>query len=192
MTAAPNAITPQRYSQGLTYDAYLAQMTGDRERYQKSAAEFKLASEDAKFFRDAVKRLGVKALAIVEDWCPDVHRGLPVMAGIAQAAGMELRVFYRDQNPDVMALYLKEGKYQSIPVFAFLDKDLKPLCHFIERPSPATRFISEMAAELTKKKLSEEELRLERRKRMSPLTEDWRQETVREMRELLGNVAPAR
>ncbi len=193
MTGTPNAITPQRYSQGFTYDAYVAQMTGDRESFQKSAAGFKLSQSDAVVFKGVVLRLGgVKALAIVEDWCPDVHRGLPVIAAIAQASGMELRVFYRDKNPDIMDLYLKEGKYQSIPVFAFLDMDMKPLCHFIERPSLATEFIAEMAAELTKKKLSEEELRVERRQRIAPMAEDWRQDTVVELKALLGKAAAER
>ncbi|MEK7354662.1 MAG: thioredoxin family protein, partial [Chloroflexota bacterium] len=133
---------------------------------------------------------GVKAIAILEDWCPDAHRGLPIMAKIAQASGMELRVFYRDKNPDVINLYLNQGKFQSIPVFAFFNKDLKPLCHWIERPAVATRFTEEVLAELTKKKLSEDEIRQERRKRNATMSDSWRQETVKELKELLAKVAP--
>jgi hypothetical protein len=123
-------------------------------------------------------------LAIVEDWCPDVHRGLPIMAAIAQVSGMDLRIFPRDQNLDIMNLYLHQGKFMSIPVFAFFDKDLNPLCHWIERPKAATRFMEEIASELNKKKLSEEEMRQERRKRSQPMTDTWRQETVKELEDL--------
>lgn len=193
MPNTSRVVTPQRYSQGFSYQGYLAQVTSNRERYQENEAAFKLSAEDADFFKDTVGRLGgVKVLAIVEDWCPDAHRGLPIVAKIAQASGMELRVFYRDKNPDIMNLYLKQGRFQSIPVFAFFDRDMNPFCHWIERPATATRFMEEIAAELTKRKLSEEEIRLERRKRNAPMADSWRQETIKELKELLGRVVPTR
>ena len=126
----------------------------------------------------------INVLAIVEDWCPDVHRGLPIIASIAQASGMDLRIFPRDQNLDIMDLYLNQGKFMSIPVFAFFDRDLNPLCHWIERPKVATRFMNEIATELAKKKLNEEEIRQERRKLSQPLIDNWRQETVKELKDL--------
>ncbi|MBF8304086.1 MAG: hypothetical protein HW399_461 [Dehalococcoidia bacterium] len=187
MPDTSKVITSQRYSQGFTYQDYLAQVASNRENYQQNDAAFKLSSEDAKFFKDFVQRHGgVKALAILEDWCPDAHRGLPIIANIAQASGMELRVFYRDKNPDIINLYLNQGKFQSIPVFAFFNKDLKPLCHWIERPAVATLFTEQVLAELTKKQLSEEEMRQERRKRNAAMSDGWRQETVRELKELLA------
>ncbi len=189
MADTSKVITSQRYSQGFTYEDYLAQMPGNRERFQEHDTAFNLSKEDAQSFKDINKRLGgVKVLAILEDWCPDAHRGLPVMAKIARASGMELRVFYRDKNPDIMNLYLKEGKFQSIPVFAFFDKNLRPLCHWIERPEAATQFMAQVSAELATKKLSDEEMRAERRKQSGPMAEKWRQETVRELKELLVSV----
>jgi hypothetical protein len=178
-------ITAERYAQGFTYEDYLSQLGDTRQRFAEHEAAFHLASTDAQFFKDIVHRLGrIKVLAIVEDWCPDVHRGLPIMAAIAQVSGMDLRIFPRDQNLDIMNLYLHQGKFMSIPVFAFFDKDLNPLCHWIERPKAATRFMEEIASELNKKKLSEEEMRQERRKRSQPLTDTWRQETVKELEDL--------
>ncbi len=191
MVNTQKPITQQRYTQGFTYQEYLNQVSTNRERFEENDAAFKLKDEDTKFFKDNIRRIGgLKALAIVEDWCPDVHRGLPILAKIAQASGMELRIFYRDKNPDIMNLYLNQGKFQSIPVFAFLDKNLLPLCHWIERPAIATRFMNEVAMELAKKKLDEEEIRQERRKRSTPMAESWRQETVKELRELLAGVVP--
>jgi thiol-disulfide isomerase/thioredoxin len=180
-----NVITVQRYSLGFTYEAYLNQLGDTRQRFAEHEAAFRLAPADAQFFKDIVHRIGrVKVVAIVEDWCPDVHRGLPIMAAIAQASGMDMRVFPRDKNLDIMNLYLNQGKFMSIPVFAFFDQNLNPLCHWIERPKAATRFTEEIAAELAKKKLGEEELRQERRKRSQLMTDSWRQETVKELKEL--------
>ncbi len=186
------AITAQRYSQGFTHEDYLNQLGDTRQRFTVHEAAFRLTSTDAQFFKDIVQRFGhIKVVAIVEDWCPDVHRGLPVMAAIAQASGMDMRVFPRDKNLDIMGLYLNQGKFMSIPVFAFFNQNLNPLCHWIERPRAATRFMEEIAAELSKKKLGEEELRQERRKRSQPMADDWRQETVKELRELFANIQPA-
>jgi hypothetical protein len=193
MTDISQVITPQRYGTGFTYQGYLAQVASNRERYQEHEDAFQLAAEDARFFLNISQDLGgLKALAIVEDWCPDAHRGLPVLAKIARASGMELRVFYRDSNPDIINLYLKEGKYQSIPVFAFFDKNLKPLCHWIERPQAAYLFNARIAAELAQRKLSEEEMRQERRKLAGPRAEEWRQATVKEMKDLLAKAGSGR
>ena len=189
MSETKVVVTAQRYSQGFTYEGYLNQLGDTRRRFAEDSAAFQLVSSDAKFFKDVVHRLGdLKVLAIVEDWCPDVHRGLPVMDAIAQVSGMEMRVFPRDKNLDIMNLYLNQGKFMSIPVFAFFDQNLNPLCHWFERPKAATRFIEEVATELAMKKLGEEELRAERRKRSTPMSESWRQETVKELRDLLSKV----
>ena len=180
-------LTAERFSKGLTNEAYLGAMGEMRQRFAEHEAAFKLSADDARFFSDLVRKLGgVKVVAIVEDWCPDVHRGLPVIAAIARASGMELRVFPRDKNPDIMNLYLNQGKFMSIPVFAFLDRNLNPLCHWIERPAAATRFMEQIAAELSKANLAEEQIRQERRKRSQPLGATWRDETVKELRDLLA------
>ncbi len=189
MADTTKGITGERFSQGFTYQEYMDQVESNRERYDEHAAGFKLSDEDAKSFKAmAEKPGGLKVLAIGEDWCPDVHRGLPVIGEIARAAGIELRVFYRDKNPDIMDLYLKDGQFQSIPVFAFFDDNMKPLCHWIERPEAAVRFMEELGAELSKKKLTEDEIRQERRQRNAPMAEKWRQETVVELKSLLSKV----
>lgn len=185
--SASTVITPERFSEGYTYEQYLSQLGDTRPRFEEQQAAFQLAPADAQSFQRAVQRTGpLKVLAIAEDWCPDVHRGLPVMASIASAAGMDLRVFPRDKNLDIMDLYLREGKFKSIPVFAFFNQQFDPLCHWIERPAAATRDMEKVAAELSERQLSEEELRQERRNRSQSMGDTWRQETVRELKELLA------
>ena len=182
-------ITPQRFSQGFTYEAYLDQLGETRKTFAEHQAAFQLNAADARFFKDKVRNFGsIRVAAIVEDWCPDVHRGLPIMAAIAAAGGMEMRVFPRDKNLDIMNLYLNQGKYMSIPVFAFLDQNGNPLCHWIERPKAASRFMEKLAAELSQENLGEEEIRQERRKRSQTMAKEWRQETVNELKELLRNI----
>lgn len=193
MSEIANVVTAQRYSQGFTFQTYLNQLGDTRQRFAEHITAFKLAPSDTQFFKDIAKRVGpLKVLAIVEDWCPDVHRGLPIMASIAQSSGMELRIFPRDKNLDIMNLYLNQGKFMSIPVFAFFDKSLNPLCYWIERPAAANRAMAELSMELAKKKLSDEELRQIRRERTAPLVNSWRQETVNELKNLLSQATKKR
>ncbi|MBI4296724.1 MAG: thioredoxin family protein [Chloroflexi bacterium] len=193
MSEVTKVVTAQRYAQGFTYESYLNSIGENRARFTPHETAFKLVPADAKAFQDIVKRTGgIKVLAIGEDWCPDVHRGLPIMNSITQASGMELRFFPRDKNLDIINLFLKEGKYQSIPVFAFFDKDLGPLCHWIERPDSATRAMAEIRAELAKQKLSEEETRQAMRQKQAPLVDSFRQATVTELKELLAQATQKR
>jgi hypothetical protein len=176
---ADMGITPQRFSEGFTYEAYLTQLGDTRKTFAEHETAFQLTPADTRFFKDLVDKSGVtKVVAIVEDWCPDVHRGLPIMAAIARASGIDMRVFPRDKNLDIMNLYLNQGKYMSIPVFAFFNQDLNPLGHWIERPKAATRFMEKLATELSKEKLEEEELRQERRKRSQLMANEWRQQPI--------------
>jgi hypothetical protein len=80
-------------------------------------------------------------VVIGEDWCPDVYRGAGVAQKIAEAAGIEMRFFERDQNKDMIAEYLKDGEFESIPVYVFYDKDHNEIYHFIERPKLANEQI---------------------------------------------------
>jgi len=180
-------VPPQRYAQGLAYSEYLAQMGANREHFERNDREFILGPDDEEFFAASNGRLGpIKALALSEDWCPDVQRGLPIVARIAGSAGMELRVFPRDANMDIMDQYLNQGKFASIPTFVFFDRDWRELGQWIERPAAATAIMNEIKGELSKAHLSEEETKREVRKRVAGLWDDWRQETVRELRELLA------
>lgn len=182
-----DGISAQRFARGLTYSQYLSDTGANREHFERSYQEFQLDPEDEHSFADLNQKRGpIRVLALAEHWCPDVQRGLPVVARIAESAGLDLRVFPRDENQDIMGQYLKEGKYQSIPVFAFFDKGWQPLGHWIERPALATKLMNELRRELAKSKISEEETKAEIRKRVARLWENWRQETVRELRELLA------
>ncbi|OGO36798.1 MAG: hypothetical protein A2147_00095 [Chloroflexi bacterium RBG_16_57_8] len=193
MSEMASVITAERYAQGLTFEGYLDSIGENRARFTPHITAFRLAPADAKFFKDTAMGLGgVKVVAIGEDWCPDVHRGLPVVATIAEAGNMELRFFPRDKNLDIINLFLKEGKYQSIPVFALFDGNLNYLCHWIERPAAATRFQDQIRAELAQQILADDDMRKMMREKTAPLAESWRQETVRELRELLSQAAAVR
>jgi hypothetical protein len=94
-----------------------------------------IAPED----REALRGRLLKILVITEDWCGDALVGFPALARLVEdAPDVELRVFLRDANPDVMDRYLKRGLYRTIPVYVFFDERMNELGRFMERDDVVT------------------------------------------------------
>ncbi len=123
-----------------------------RERYAKA----RLTDQQAA----AIKWLAAqpngpaKILVISEDWSSDCRRDLPMLARLAEAGGLELRIFNRDGkkilntrtpdpaanpdgNHDLMRQFMKKddrGEWASLPVAVFYTKDFTELHRYIEFP----------------------------------------------------------
>lgn len=124
-------VTAERFAQGLTIPEYVAQMRTNREAFERLLAEAAVSPED----RDALGALTgkVKILVITEDWCPDSLRTIPVLAGLVDGLpNVEMRLFLRDGNPDVMDQYLKRGQFRAIPVFALFDEEMNEIGRMLE------------------------------------------------------------
>ena len=136
-----------RFDQGLSYDAFKAQMTRNRERLEENEKRVDLAKENVAAFR-ALPR-PVKVVVLAEDWCGDVIANLPVLGRLAQESGtLDVRIFLRDQNDDIMQRYLNKGQFKSIPVFVFFDEDFRELGHWIERPASVTEIRAKRRKEI--------------------------------------------
>ena len=189
MAREASVVTPQRFAEGFSYSDYLAQIKVNKLRFQQFYDEFDLDEQELERFRALTRRKGgpAKVLAIGEDWCPDVYRGLPTMAKLADGTGVEVRVFPRDSNLDVMNEFLKEGKYQSIPVFVFYTEGLEYICHWIEKPEVAERESEEIEAAIRSEEpgIDDRRFGIERRKRMNVRFPAWQREIVREINQML-------
>jgi len=136
---AENPITRERFAKGKTWQQYLDSGIRNRELFEDNYGGLRITPEQEK----KLKALAAKAngpdhvVVIGEDWCPDVYRGTGIAQRIAEAMGIEFRFFERDQNKDMIQPYLKDGQFESIPVFVFFDKEHRELGHFIERPALA-------------------------------------------------------
>jgi hypothetical protein len=126
-----------RFATGLTYDEYKRQMTRNLDRIEANEARVAIDPADLETFRSLNGPIHVLALA--EDWCGDVIANLPVLGTLARESGtLDLRIFLRDQNKDLMQRYLNQGKFESIPVFVFFDDAFNELGVFTERPATVT------------------------------------------------------
>ena len=182
-----SVVTPERFARGLTYEQWTAAIDRNQERFQENYEAAELSGEDATAFRELVGRPDgpARCLALGEPWCPDVFRGLPVMARIAEAGGMELRVFFRDQHKDMMAEFLNHGEHESIPTLVFYTRDHRYLCHWIERPALADAEMH-LLRQIFEGRSREEALADYIAFQKGPVWAGWRRETVREIRELLS------
>jgi thioredoxin family protein len=187
-----SVVTPERFGSGLTYADYLSRIQRNREKFDYNHEETVLSEDDITAFRRLVAQPGgpARVLALGEDWCPDVFRGLPVMARIAAASGMELRVFPRDDNLDIMGEFLNHGESQSIPTFVFYSSDHGYVAHWIERPAQANAEMGEVMKRYEGLDRSKPDDVAKLRQianefQQGPTWASWRQETVRELRALL-------
>ena len=177
-----SVVTAARFAKGMTFDEYLkyvgtpenlaregfagyhpdAGSIGGprkdnspvfRERYAKTRlADYQVA---------AIKWLAAqpdgpaKILVISEDWSSDCRRDVPVLQRLAEAGGLELRIFNRDgkkildrrrpdpavapdANHDLMLEFMNArngGEFASLPAVGIYTKDFTLLYKYIEFPA---------------------------------------------------------
>ena len=83
-----------RYLEGLTYEGLLPRLWRNRDRVEAFYAGLPPLPPLPRAQR---------ALALVEDWCPDSVQAIPVLARLP----LEVRFFFRDENPDLAEAYAK-------------------------------------------------------------------------------------
>jgi hypothetical protein len=167
------AVTAERFSQGMTFDQYVT-YTGTPENLAREAGWW-LGPQRQDFsglLRSRYERIRLtdgqlgairwlagqpdgpaKILVISEEWSSDCRRDVPALARLAEAGGMELRIFPRDgqkvgrgpranpadsPNADLVNEFLceKDGQtYQSVPVAVFYTDDRRYLYHYTEFPA---------------------------------------------------------
>jgi thiol-disulfide isomerase/thioredoxin len=187
MTQAPQSVvTPERFASGLTYQEYIDRIQNNKDRFQMNYEGTKVSEEEAAALRALVAKPNgpAKMLVLGEDWCPDVYRGMPVLARLAEAAGMEMRIFPRDENLDIMDEFLNQGEHRSIPTAVFYTRDHQYIYHWIERPAKAQAEMGEM------RKLYEGRTREEAAPdvfafQQGPIWAGWRDATITEIRQNL-------
>lgn len=176
-------MTAERFAQGMTWSEYFESIKANKPKFEKFYNEFRVQPDEVAWYKRFVAKKGLNIVAIGEDWCPDVVRGIPVIARLAEALGVDLRIFPRDSHMDLMQHYLWRHEYLSVPVFVFFDKDWKELGHWTERPASAYKFVAEIREDLAKSNASEEESLKTIRERREGVQTEWMHETIKEIRE---------
>lgn len=130
-----------RFEAALTFERYLEDLESNEELWP---AVYRRASVDeADVERARGLGDGWKLLALSEDWCGDAVNTLPVVARLAEAAGWDFRVLYRDENEDLMDAHLTNGRSRSIPVVIVYDADFREMGWWGPRPSELQTWVME-------------------------------------------------
>ena len=164
-------ISPERFASGMTFIEYLDYIASPenlRREGNEGAPRIDRSPQLRAWYRamklqdhqlEALRWLASQAegpaniLAIAEEWSSDCRRDLPMLARMAEAAGLDLRIFTRDgerfstgsrpaadetPNADLMEMFLNEKRgqtWQSIPVAAFFTRDFRFLYRYVEYPA---------------------------------------------------------
>ena len=170
-------MTPERFAKGMTFDEYV-RFIGSPENLSREGFDIRRFSlvrprvDWSALFREryakarladvhtaAIKWLAAqpggpaKVLVISEDWSSDCRRDVPYLARLADAGGLELRIFTRDGdtmhmkglpdpagggNADLVNAYANEKngqKFATIPVAVFFTRDFVELYRYVEYPA---------------------------------------------------------
>ncbi|HEX7974410.1 MAG TPA: thioredoxin family protein [Anaerolineales bacterium] len=162
------------FEKGETVEQFRSGLKDNQAKFDQLLAESELG--EAQRRQAAQLPAGLHVLVIAEPWSGDVLYNLPPLLRLAEAAGWEVRIFHRDQYPELILPYRKDGLYRSIPVFVFYDREFNELGHWVERPAAATRLIDD------------ESLKLRRRLREEH-KDEWRQDALQELTSLVEKPA---
>lgn len=195
--AATSVVTAERFDAAPSYADYLASLVINRDKFQHYAGTVQLSDDDVACFRQLAERSDgpARLLVIGEAWCPDVFRGVPVFAQIAEACGMAMKMVGRDDNPDIMNEFLLSGTARAIPVAVFYTRDHRYIAHWTERPAVANAVVARIKADfaaahpdLNMKAPGPDGMKIITGFFDARLPEHypaWQRETIREVRDLL-------
>lgn len=93
-------------------------------------------------------------LIITEPWCGDAAQSVAAFDIFSKLnPKINLRLFLRDENEDLMNQFLTNGT-KSIPVVVFMDNEMNALAHWGPRPKLAQDMVLEYKKNPTKEKMA--------------------------------------
>lgn len=94
--------------------------------------------------RLADKNFKGKFLIISEGWCGDAGQTVPAVSLFFEGKN-EVRIAYRDPNPDLIDQFLTNGT-RSIPIVVILDENNSVIAHWGPRPAYGTELLNKYKA----------------------------------------------
>lgn len=134
----------------------------DKLNYQRSLRIYKTYSVDPQL-SELVKNIFEPQLwmVITENWCGDSAQNLPYLAKIASCNPLiDFRIILRDDNLDIMDLYLTDNKSRSIPKLIAFKENGEELFQWGPRPNEAQELVYKLKSKGKSKDEYLEELHL--------------------------------
>lgn len=100
-------------------------------------------------------------MVITESWCGDSAQNLPYIEMLAKNNPLiDLRILLRDSNPDIIDLYLTNGKNRSIPKLVAFNPEGEELFQWGPRPKAAKDLVKKAIQENLSTELRNKQLHL--------------------------------
>jgi hypothetical protein len=126
----------ERFAAGATREQFAASLPDGGRRIAELEALVDLDPKPSAFARVPGE---LNVVAILEGWCRDSKDGSAVLLRlVGDNPNIHVRFFPRAEHPDLMAAYRKDGRFDSIPVFVFLDGHFNEIGRYVERPDEVT------------------------------------------------------
>lgn len=144
MTSTASAPPPTRcheaeWARAIPWDRYLEEVREHAELWRGVWERARIPEAELARLAEIGGRW--RLLVLSEDWCGDASNSVPVIARLAeQAPEIEMRVAKRDENPELMDLYLTNGS-RSIPLAVILDEEGAPVGRWGPRPVELQAFV---------------------------------------------------
>lgn len=127
---------------------YMDDMTTKKEESFSIYNQFEVPVDDE--FIVILKEKAPHILVITEDWCGDAMMNNAIVRKIAEAADLEIRAVYRDENLELIDQYLTNGG-RSIPVYLLLNKDGEVISKWGPRAEIVQQFVMDGRAKFPAK-----------------------------------------
>jgi len=171
-----------RYATGQTFEQFLHGTQKYKELWESTAKRVHVPASLVSAVEGAGGAWHVVVLS--EDWCIDAVSTLPPVAELAELAeGVDLRVFGRDGNPDLMNAHLTNGG-RSIPIAIVYDDQWIERGWWGPRPSPLQVWVLTEGITLARPEMY--------REIRTWYARDQGQTTLQEIAELFAGAATAR
>ncbi|MBT2584111.1 thioredoxin family protein [Planococcus sp. ISL-109] len=133
------------FEHAISLEKYMVQMESNQEKTYAIYEKFDLP-EDPELL-GLLKQKQPKILAITEDWSGDAMMVNPILRKLAEAADVEVRCVYRDDNPELMERHFtNSGK--SIPKYVFLSQEGDVVGAWGPRSPKVQKMVEEKKAKL--------------------------------------------
>lgn len=110
----------QYFDEAISLADYMDKMETHKENSFRIYEQFEVPKDDE--FIELLKEKKPEILIITEDWCGDAMMNNPILRRIAEAAGLDVRTVYRDEDTDLIDKHLTNGG-RSIPIYLLFGED---------------------------------------------------------------------
>ena len=97
----------QYFDEAISLTQYMDKMETHKENSFHIYEQFEVPQDDE--FIELLKEKKPNILVITEDWCGDAMMNNPVLRRIAEAADLDVRAVYRDEDTDLIDRHLTNG-----------------------------------------------------------------------------------